>query len=135
MYPNLQDIPQQLDATTELAILTIAQIKKDFLSNGLEIRLEADEHPTYEKLKSELSAVLDWLFENDSQKLMQLLYRIDLPEQKLNEALAAARDEAVSALIAALIVQREAQKVIIRKFYQNTSAQQTDPQTPRNYVD
>lgn len=124
MYPNLQDIPTQLDAAAELAFLTIEQIKKDFLNNGLEIRLEGGEQPTYDILKQELARVLDWLFENDSQKLMQLLYRIDLPEQKLNDALSSSREEAVSELIASLIVRREAQKVIIRKYYQNNTSTQ-----------
>lgn len=117
MYPQLQDIPEQLNAQQQLARLTIEQIKKDFLTNGLEVQLQTSEEPNYNEICTALVDVLNWLFENDSQKLMQLLYRIDLPEAKLNEALGNAMEQAVSETLAALIVKREAQKVIIRQFY------------------
>lgn len=117
MYPQLQDIPEQLNAQQQLARLTIEQIKKDFLTNGLEVQLQTSTEPNYNEICTALVDVLDWLFENDSHKLMQLLYRIDLPEVKLNEALGNAMEQAVSETLAALIVRREAQKVIIRQFY------------------
>ena len=117
MYPQLQDIPEQLNAQQQLARLTIEQIKKDFLTNGLEVQLQTSAEPNYNEICTALVDVLDWLFENDSHKLMQLLYRIDLPEVKLNEALGNAMEQAVSETLAALIVRREAQKVIIRQFY------------------
>jgi hypothetical protein len=117
MYPQLQDIPEQLNAQQQLACLTIEQIKKDFLTNGLEVQLQTSEEPNYNEICTALVDVLNWLFENDSHKLMQLLYRIDLPEAKLNEALGNAMEQAVSETLAALIVRREAQKVIIRQFY------------------
>jgi hypothetical protein len=117
MYPQLQQIPEQLNAEQQLARLTIEQIKKDFLTNGLEVQLQTSEQPNYQEICAALEDVLNWLFENDSHKLMQLLYRIDLPEAKLNEALGNAMEQAVSETLAALIVKREAQKVIIRQLY------------------
>lgn len=117
MYPPLQEIPEQLNAQQQLAHLTIEQIKKDFLTNGLEVHLQTSSAPNYKEICTALVDVLNWLFENDSHKLMQLLYRIDLPEAKLNEALGNAVEQAVSETLASLIVRREAQKVIIRQFY------------------
>lgn len=112
------DVPVLLGSELALAQQTVLQIKKDFETNGLDIQLNVNSQPSYEDICSEMEQVLDWLFERDRQKLMQLLYRIDIPEQKLQAALAGNSDSSVSELLAALIVRREAQKVIIRNYYQ-----------------
>lgn len=112
------DVPQLLDTQRELAEKTILQIKKDFETNGLAIQLAIEQNPSYPEICTAMEQVLDWLFERDRQKLMQLLYRIDIPEQKLKEALEGNSSSPVVELLAALIVRREAQKVIIRHYYQ-----------------
>ena len=117
MYPDLQNLPEKLNQEQKLVAATIAQIKKDFLNNGLELALEADSAIQYNSLVAELAESIEWLFENDRHRLMQLLYRIDLPEFRLAEILSSTEETAVCKALADLIVRREAQKVIIRNFY------------------
>lgn len=112
------DVPQLLDKQGELAEQTILQIKKDFETNGLAIQLDVEHNPSYAEICTAMEQVLDWLFERDRQKLMQLLYRIDIPELKLKDALEGNSSSPVVELLAALIVRREAQKVIVRHYYQ-----------------
>ncbi|MFN3529676.1 MAG: hypothetical protein ACK417_07125 [Bacteroidia bacterium] len=117
MHPDLQNLPDKLNAEQKLVHDTIHQIKKDFVSNGLELQLDWKAGMQYQNLVNELAASLDWLFENDRPRLMQLLYRIDLPEFKLAALLSDENEHALSIALADLIVRREAQKVIIRNFY------------------
>lgn len=111
------DVPELLNTQQALAAQTVLQIKKDFETNGLEIQLSINNQPSYQDICGAMTEVLDWLFERDRQKLMQLLYRIDIPEQKLKNALEGNSSASVTELLSALIVRREAQKVIIRNYY------------------
>lgn len=111
------DVPALLNEQQGLATQTILQIKKDFETNGLDIQLAVHNASTYQEICAAMVQVLDWLFERDRQKLMQLLYRIDIPEQQSKNALAGNSNASVSELLAALVVRREAQKIIIRNYY------------------
>lgn len=117
MYPDLENLPEKLNHEQQLIAATIAQIKKDFLSNGLELSLEVNSAMQYKNVVTKLTESVEWLFENDHQRLMQLLYRIDLPEFRLAEILSSTEETAICKMLADLIVRREAQKVIIRNFY------------------
>ncbi len=107
-----------LDATRALLQATIRQIKKDFLQNGLELQLDEEQFENYAGLLSSLEDMLAWLLERDEQRLLQLLYRIDLGEEMLKKSMMENEQESLAALLAKLIIKREAQKVLIRNHYQ-----------------
>lgn len=68
-----------------------------------------------EELQTLLKKQVLYLLERDFERLLQALYRIDVPEQRFKEALVAAEDPA--ATITDLILQRELQKVKTRRWY------------------
>jgi len=72
----------------------------------------------YEALIHRLSQVLDHLISKDFNQLLNVLYRIDVSEEKLKEALAT-KPENTSTIIAKMILERELQKVATRKKYSN----------------
>lgn len=71
----------------------------------------------YEVLKIQLAEKIDYLLKYDIEKLRYVLYRIDINEQKVKDALANFPIEESVLHIAELILQREIQKAISRKQY------------------
>jgi hypothetical protein len=64
---------------------------------------------------TELAAEINHLILHDFQKLVHLLYRIDVSESKLTSLLKDYPGEDAGRMIAALIIERQIQKVISRK--------------------
>jgi len=60
---------------------------------------------------------IEELAEKDMEKLMWVLYRIDVSEKKLHEATSHASAENFSSVIADLIIARQLQKIESRKKY------------------
>jgi hypothetical protein len=78
----------------------------------------------YEEVKNFLAQRIKYLLEHNTEKLKYVLYRIDVSEQKVHDALANHTLEVGSQQIAELIFQREIQKAITRKQY---ASQPVDP--------
>jgi hypothetical protein len=76
-----------------------------------------------EDIFTPLSEYINHLINNDFQKLLYHLYRIDISEQKLQKLLADNPDKNAGDIIAHLIIERQLQKLESRKRY---SAPSTD---------
>jgi hypothetical protein len=96
---------------------TIVQIKKDFLRNGLEVQLNEAEDPAFDTICSEVADLVDWLLTNDRSRFMNLLYRIDIAEKLIHQALEEHGEKTVPEKLASMIVKREAQKVLVRRYF------------------
>ncbi|PVW15051.1 hypothetical protein [Marixanthomonas spongiae] len=73
---------------------------------------------SYKQLKAELAAHLDRLVATDFNKLVAILYRIDISEEKAKTALAAKdAHETAGEILAQLIVERQVQKIQFRQSY------------------
>lgn len=78
------------------------------------------ENQTYEDLHRELSKYLNNLLVSDYYKLIAVLYRIDVAEEKAIVALAEnAQKESAGETLARLIIERQLEKVITRRKYRN----------------
>ena len=69
----------------------------------------------YDVLVKELTKAIEYLIEKDFEKLMHILYRIDVSEAKVKQVFGLEHD--VAQQIALLIIEREEQKVITRAKY------------------
>ncbi|MBK6446716.1 MAG: hypothetical protein IPQ03_01980 [Bacteroidetes bacterium] len=103
----------------DLAIVreTAAQVMKDFGVLGLEIRFSGDPFSAYEELKEQIAPVLFELFQNDRSRFQSLLYRIDLSESTFRKLLGENTPSNFSHNLADMILQREFQKVLTRRFF------------------
>lgn len=70
-----------------------------------------------ETLRYKLSRVVLHLLNNDFKKLLQILYRIDVDENAVKEAMIADDTELIAERIAKLILKRELQKAELRQRY------------------
>ncbi len=64
-----------------------------------------------EELQKRLGVYVNELIQTDFQKLIMLLYRIDVSEQKLKQLLQVQPQENAGDIIAALIIERQLQKI------------------------
>jgi len=72
---------------------------------------------TTDQLKSRLTQVITYLLDKDFERLLRVMYRIDINEEKLKAALASNPPEDIAPNIAQLILERELQKVQTRRKY------------------
>ncbi|WP_310991646.1 hypothetical protein [Aequorivita marina] len=74
------------------------------------------EKQDYEQLKRELAKYLTYLLTNDFNKLISVLYRIDISQEKAMAKLAEnAQKESAGDTLARLIIERQLKKVITRR--------------------
>lgn len=76
------------------------------------------EGQSYEELREKLANYLNHLMSTDFNKLISILYRIDIAQEKAMTALAEnAEKETSGATLARLIIERQLEKIISRRKY------------------
>ena len=75
---------------------------------------------TLDQLKSSLAAYINSLINTDFNKLVSLLYRIDINEAKLRQLLDNNRESNAGAIITDLIIERQLQKIRSREHFRRT---------------
>ena len=72
-----------------------------------------------EDLKQKLEKIVAYLLDNDLERLINAMYRLDIDEEKFKMALGGLNGMDVSRKITDLIISREMQKIKTRKKYSN----------------
>lgn len=81
------------------------------------LQLQLPQTISFEKLQQELAAFVNHLINTNFEKLISLLYRIDISEAKLKELLQQNEDKNAGEIIAALIIERQQQKIKTRQLF------------------
>ena len=100
----------------EVIRMTAEQVKKDFSFHNIEITFSGNEQTAYAELKAQLTPLLEELFTKDRQRLMQLLYRVDVPEKDWKKVLALDMNEQPEKLTE-ISLEREFMKALTKKLY------------------
>ncbi len=91
---------------------------EDSLIQILNTEMDADFPRMPEKeLLIKISVFIDDLIRNDFQKLVAILYKVDVNENKLKQLLQYRAGENAAEIIAALILERQLQKIQTRKTF------------------
>ncbi len=69
------------------------------------------------ELRQWLIENIEWLIDNDFERMLSILYRIDVSEAKVRLLIEQNEGENAAAIIADLILERQAQKIESRKKY------------------
>lgn len=101
----------------KFVLLTAEQVRKDFAMFGMEVRFSGDVTFAYEELFNQLKVYIEDLMSSDSDKLMSLLYQIDLSEKELAKNDPNVQFETVPELVTHKILERELKKVLIRTYF------------------
>ena len=81
------------------------------------LEIPGSEVSTAEDFQQLLTEVIRHVLDNDFERLLNGLYRIDVDEEKVKRAMASEED--VAGQIASLIIEREMQKVVTREKYRS----------------
>ena len=80
-----------------------------------EMAIDLLEKISFEEIREQLSQNVNDLIVNDFQKLVSLLYRIDVSESKLKQLLKEENHEDAGKIIADMIIERQLQKIKTRQ--------------------
>lgn len=97
-------------------IQSLGLFEKDFQLEKSYLQLENRQDMAYDQAFLLIMRVVEDLMTKDFNRLINILYRIDVSEEKLKEALALSNDNPAS-VITKMILERELQKVETRKKY------------------
>ena len=111
------DHSHALQPNGEWRAMLRAQVEKDLDIFRLDIEWGEEADATWQAEHLALCRVIEPLIRLDRSRLMQLIYRIDIPESRLADVLEGRQGEDAVSGIADLFLQRELQKIAIRKHY------------------
>lgn len=96
---------------------TAEQIIRDLKLAGFEISFSDNPYNAFDELKIQLIPVIRKLIKEDSHSFHALLYRVDINERDYNKALAESGNNDREEKLSELIIRREFQKVLTRKYF------------------
>lgn len=88
-------------------------MKEDIIIQSLSQKFNI-ESPKHNDFIQQLADVVNFLIQNDFQKLVQVLYQMDISESKLKKMLKTSTDNDAGLIISMLIIEREKEKIISR---------------------
>ncbi|MFC2104744.1 hypothetical protein ACFLS4_05285 [Bacteroidota bacterium] len=101
----------------KFVLLTAEQVRKDFAMFGMKVQFSGNISFAYDELFDQLRTYIENLLSTDSEKLMSLLYQIDLSEKELSKNDPNLRYETIPEIITHKILERELKKVLIRTYF------------------
>ena len=102
----------QLASNSDLRLVAL-QLQKDFMMFSEDI--EVEEVRSFEELENLVYAEVCELLRLNKSKLTQIIYRIDIPEKAISEALNPQNELGFDRAISRLMVERTQLKIKIRK--------------------
>ena len=118
--PDLNNLKPYYEKA-DLVQQCVAQIAKDFAFMEITVEVNQPLEQPYQQLVSALLPIVEDLARQQPEKLLSLLYRIDLSEQALSQGLKVRDQEPYAEVVTDLIIERELKKVILRNHYSKQS--------------
>ena len=110
----------------EIIQLTASQIIKDFMQFGMEVNFSGDISSAYDELFDQLDVHISHLLNSSYQRLMSLLYQIDVGEAKLTKLIDNRPGSSISEVITEAILERELLKVLTRLYFKRMDSNSKD---------
>lgn len=101
----------------KFVLLTAEQVRKDFAMFGMDVEFSGNVRFAYEELFDQLKVYIEDMLSTNSEKLMSLLYQIDLSEKELSKNDPDYQFESIAEIITHKILERELKKVLIRTYF------------------
>ena len=102
----------------ELIVQTVNQLNKD-LDPADPFTFQEEEKDFYDLLFRQVYPLIMYWYQHQTERLLQVLYRVDLPEKKIHENMASESVEDLPAVLTDLILKRTLQKVCIRNHFKS----------------
>ena len=105
------------DLAEELVKDTINLLIKDFSMFGINISFSGNFNSAYDEIMKQLVPQMDFFLNNHHESLLAILYKIEVSENKIKKMHDQNPYIKYSKLLAHLILEREWQKALTRKYY------------------
>ncbi|MCW8814143.1 MAG: hypothetical protein OQJ93_10680 [Ignavibacteriaceae bacterium] len=92
-------------------------VEKDFLISDDKSLIPSTDSTSLEEFRKYLTDKLRLLLDEKFDMLVNILYRIDINEKKLSELFSGQNRDFIPASLADLIIERQLQKIKLRKLY------------------
>jgi hypothetical protein len=92
-------------------------VEKDFLISENNSLIPLTDIASLEEFKKYLTEKLKFLLDEKFDVLVNILYRIDISEKKLGQLFSGKNRDAIPTALADLIIERQLQKIRLRKLY------------------
>lgn len=96
---------------------TCYQIQKDFGMFGIQIELQEHSNINYDSLFHDIELQVQNLLMENEEKLMSILYQIDLSKKKIENRKFQNTQKTLSEIVTELIFERELKKVLTRRYF------------------
>ncbi len=96
--------------SSQESISFLVQVASNDLEIGEQWLPEPQENDAYEKLLSTIKLRIEELIDSDFERLLYLLYRSDVSEKKLRQALDESPSDEASNIIARMFIERQLEK-------------------------
>lgn len=113
MDSSLEKYRQDLEIIRE----TAAQLIRDFSIHKLEIVFSGNELTAYDELIFQVEPFIADMYKNNRSGFQLLLYQIDISEQSFKKVISTSLPENFSKRISEMIIQREFQKILTKRFF------------------
>ena len=114
-------IPEKYRYDLEIIRETADQIIRDFNIKEFEIIFSGNPNNAFDELKIQITPVIEKLFKADRSSFQSLLYRIDISERDYKQTLSQIHSKGFEVELSELVIRREFQKVITRKYFSDKS--------------
>ena len=122
---NLPDITNNNVASffdkETIVIQTAEQIMKDFGMFGVTITFSGNIEKAYNELHEQLTNQIAHLHSNNSQKLLSVLYQVDISKRQLEKSQQELPQYTYTELMAHEVIVRELKKVLMRQYFKSQS--------------
>lgn len=99
----------------------------DIAAKGdIELNKNTQSISTQAELKEKLAEIISYLLDHDFEKLLWILYRIDVDEEKAKQLLSQHLPDQAPEILADLIIQRQIKKDELKKQFNSASVNQED---------
>jgi hypothetical protein len=105
-----KSVNNDIKEITRVINRNFSQISSGFL-------IKSEDISNIDELRKFLSAQIKIMLEEKYDKLINILYRIDIDDKKIVEAFSIKDKQMIPGLIADLIIERQIQKIHFRKIY------------------
>lgn len=112
LHESGNQVDQEFLSQKEILRNLILQIRKDFDSAGIPIKLSLNKRYSFIEMAQIVS---DAFMQSGATAMFNLLYRVDVSEKQLREGMPTPGIDPI--LVAELVIKRELQKVVLRKQY------------------
>lgn len=109
--------PEKYRHDLEIIRETAAQVIRDFHMHRLEVVFSGNEMTAYEELTRQVEPLLAEMYRTNRSGFQALLYQIDIPEARFKKLISTTPANEFARQLAELIIQREFQKVLTRRYF------------------